>query len=126
MQTSNAHRKRAHSPENAPHASVVGNPFPATGGLFLVEVNGGGAATVVPTRGEHENAHDGDDARKSLPVTEKRGEARHKSATCSKAGEGTRTLNIQLGRLTLYQLSYARAIVVHCSTISHNIAIYNS
>ncbi len=26
----------------------------------------------------------------------------------SKAGERTRTVNIQLGRLTLYQLSYAR------------------
>ena len=34
-----------------------------------------------------------------------------------KAGEGTRTLNIQLGRLTLYQLSYARRIVAwHCIT----------
>ena len=27
---------------------------------------------------------------------------------CSEAGEGIQTLNIQLGRLTLYQLSYAR------------------
>ena len=39
-----------------------------------------------------------------------------------KAGEGTRTLNIQLGRLTLYQLSYARVFVVHCSTVSHTVA----
>ena len=35
-----------------------------------------------------------------------------------KAGEGTRTLNIQLGRLTLYQLSYARVLPGHCSTAS--------
>ena len=39
-----------------------------------------------------------------------------------KAGEGTRTLNIQLGRLTLYQLSYARIFVVQCSTWLHRVA----
>ena len=33
------------------------------------------------------------------------------AASGEKAGEGTRTLNIQLGRLTLYQLSYARKVV---------------
>ncbi len=30
------------------------------------------------------------------------------ASACIKAGERTRTVNIQLGRLTLYQLSYAR------------------
>ena len=39
-----------------------------------------------------------------------------------KAGERTRTVNIQLGRLTLYQLSYARSVVAHCSTRSHSVA----
>ena len=36
----------------------------------------------------------------------------------TKAGEGTRTPNIQLGRLTLYQLSYARegGHGIHCGT----------
>jgi hypothetical protein len=29
-----------------------------------------------------------------------------------KAGEGTRTLDIQLGKLALYQLSYARSAVL--------------
>jgi hypothetical protein len=36
----------------------------------------------------------------------------------AKAGEGIRTLDIQLGKLTLYQLSYARgrrAIVYQCA-----------
>ena len=30
------------------------------------------------------------------------------SVACLEAGEGARTLDIQLGRLTLYQLSYTR------------------
>jgi hypothetical protein len=34
----------------------------------------------------------------------------------TKAGEGTRTLNIQLGRLTLYQLSYARRLLRYYSS----------
>ena len=38
------------------------------------------------------------DARNSAPAKELHG-----------AGEGTRTLDIQLGKLTLYQLSYARS-----------------
>ncbi len=46
--------------------------------------------------------------------------ARRGSAT--KAGERTRTVNIQLGRLTLYQLSYARSVVAHCSIGSHSVA----
>jgi hypothetical protein len=29
---------------------------------------------------------------------------------CAKAGDGTRTRDIQLGKLTLYQLSYTREI----------------
>ncbi len=33
---------------------------------------------------------------------------KHKGVPYFKAGEGTRTLDIQLGKLTLYQLSYAR------------------
>ena len=31
-----------------------------------------------------------------------------RNAASIKAGEGTRTLDIQLGKLTLYQLSYTR------------------
>ena len=41
---------------------------------------------------------------------------------CDKAGEGARTLNIQLGRLTLYQLSYARGRVAHCSMVPQRVA----
>jgi hypothetical protein len=33
-------------------------------------------------------------------------------AQASRAGEGTRTLDIQLGKLALYQLSYARDVVI--------------
>ena len=43
-------------------------------------------------------------------------------SACIKAGERTRTVNIQLGRLTLYQLSYARSVVAHCSIGSHSVA----
>lgn len=32
---------------------------------------------------------------------------------CQEAGEGTRTLDIQLGKLALYQLSYARSVYRH-------------
>jgi hypothetical protein len=32
------------------------------------------------------------------------------TAGVKKAGEGTRTLDIQLGKLALYQLSYAREL----------------
>jgi DNA-binding CsgD family transcriptional regulator len=35
------------------------------------------------------------------------------------AGEGNRTLDIQLGKLTLYQLSYTRRLLLCCSTASH-------
>jgi hypothetical protein len=33
----------------------------------------------------------------------------------AKAGDGTRTRDIQLGKLTLYQLSYTRWVGRHCS-----------
>ncbi len=36
-------------------------------------------------------------------------------STKTKAGKGIRTLDIQLGKLTLYQLSYARITVVSLS-----------
>ena len=38
------------------------------------------------------------------------------------AGERIRTVNIQLGRLMLYQLSYARAFVAYCSSASRKLA----
>ena len=41
------------------------------------------------------------------PEAFKRHPGRHPGGT-RKAGEGTRTLDIQLGKLALYQLSYAR------------------
>ncbi len=44
------------------------------------------------------------------------GVVRSGATWCVQAGEGTRTLDIQLGRLTLYRLSYAREIVANGST----------
>ena len=35
-----------------------------------------------------------------------------RGVVATKAGKGTRTLDIQLGKLTLYQLSYAREQVI--------------
>ena len=40
----------------------------------------------------------------------------------AKAGEGTRTLDIQLGKLTLYQLSYTRCFNAQYSIILHIVA----
>ena len=56
------------------------------------------------------------------PIRKMCGTTRHDAATCDKAGEGTRTLNIQLGRLTLYQLSYARGLFVNDSIGSRRVA----
>ena len=42
----------------------------------------------------------------------------------NKAGKGIRTLDIQLGKLTLYQLSYARITVVSLS-IQRNASLHN-
>ena len=39
-----------------------------------------------------------------------------------KAGDRARTGNIQLGRLTLYQLSYARSVAAYCSITPQMIA----
>ena len=46
---------------------------------------------------------------KPLPITKLRDTAQHSATRRSKAGDETRTRNIQLGRLMLYQLSYARS-----------------
>ena len=51
-----------------------------------------------------------------------RNAAQYNAPSCAKAGEGTRTLDIQLGKLTLYQLSYARGVVAYCSTVMRLIA----
>ena len=39
------------------------------------------------------------------------------SAVLKQAGEGTRTLDIQLGKLTLYQLSYTREVIAKRSKV---------
>ena len=57
-----------------------------------------------------------------LTTAEDSDDVQRSAKGCDKAGEGTRTLNIQLGRLTLYQLSYARVLVPHCSIMSRCVA----
>ena len=81
-----------------------------------------------PQQSEHETVQDGviqcdeysgasptANAHKPLRTVEKCEPTRPGATACAKAGEGTRTLNIQLGRLTLYQLSYARSFTAHRS-----------
>ena len=57
----------------------------------------------------------GDD-RKALPDAEIGDAARLGAASGERAGDRVRTGDIQLGRLTLYQLSYTRLAVLHRST----------
>ena len=61
-------------------------------------------------RDEPTGKADGGDSHKSLESADLRDTARHSAAPDRKAGEGTRTLNIQLGRLMLWPLSYTRSM----------------
>ncbi len=67
--------------------------------------------TGATTRDDLSSTSPTDDARKPLSVADKSERTRPDATACAKAGERTRTVNIQLGRLTLYQLSYARRAV---------------
>ena len=71
----------------------------------------------VSANRRNESHRDGGDGEthKHLRNAKKCESARRNATQRDKAGEGTRTLNIQLGRLTLYQLSYARRGVAYCS-----------
>jgi hypothetical protein len=71
-----------------------------SGAMWRSEESGGPAAAKLPRGGASGGA-----TRTSCERTAKA----KPSAVLKQAGEGTRTLDIQLGRLTLYQLSYARS-----------------
>jgi hypothetical protein len=58
------------------------------------------------------------DKRKPLSLADKRNVVQACAMGRGTAGEGARTLNIQLGRLMLCQLSYARGFAVYFSSVS--------
>ena len=57
-----------------------------------------------------------------MPANGKRDVARLRATASKTAGERIRTVNIQLGRLMLYQLSYARAFAAYCSSALRKLA----
>ena len=63
-------------------------------------------ATSGPVSPDHRSNPPG--SRDNLIHLPKTRSTRPESVACLEAGEGARTLDIQLGRLTLYQLSYTR------------------
>jgi hypothetical protein len=89
---------------NEPHSRRAGSPVDSTAGFRACLQQGTNFPPGDVARGT---------ARSGLPP-----------ANSNKAGKGIRTLDIQLGKLTLYQLSYARITAVSLS-IQPNASLHN-